>query len=242
MSRNQASPTAKAMAARHYLKQATFTDPIEPLAEAVGNAIHRLTLSYEKVGARAPASKTAHKAVKAAAATTMELASKELHGDIKRLVAQVLEDSLSEQSDHGKLLRMALMGKLAGQQLVGRPVSFLEPKMMVTDHETEDLLTTAEAAKKLNVSRPYVSMLCDAGKLGSVRTTEGGHRRIRPSAIEAYLTAQNQALGDAVSPREAGVLAGLYARGDDEYENVVRKNIGSTTASKKASSVRLGRK
>ena len=50
----------------------------------------------------------------------------------------------------------------------------------------EVLLTTAEAASRLGMSRPYVSMLCDQGKLGVVSRSEGGHRRIRQSAIEAY--------------------------------------------------------
>ena len=230
------------MATRHHLKQATFTDPIEPLAEAVGNAIRKLTLSHESAGLRVPTSKAARKSAKSTLANATDLVSKELHGDIKRLVAQVLEDSLSDQSDHGKLLRMALMGKLAGQELVGRPVSFLGPKRETTDPDTEDLLTTAEAGKRLKVSRPYVSMLCDAGKLGLVSTTEGGHRRIRPSAIDAYRAAQNQSLGDALSPREAGVQAGLYERGDDEYVNVVRSDPKATTAAKKSSTIRPARK
>jgi excisionase family DNA binding protein len=56
----------------------------------------------------------------------------------------------------------------------------------------ELLLTTAEAALRLGMSRPYVSMLCDQGKLGEVRRSEGGHRRIRESAVEAYRLAQRE--------------------------------------------------
>lgn len=39
-------------------------------------------------------------------------------------------------------------------------------------------LSTTEAAQLLNVSRPYVASLCDAGVLEGVTKTQGGHRRI----------------------------------------------------------------
>lgn len=39
-------------------------------------------------------------------------------------------------------------------------------------------LSTTEAAELLNVSRPYVASLCDAGVFKGVTKTQGGHRRI----------------------------------------------------------------
>jgi excisionase family DNA binding protein len=48
------------------------------------------------------------------------------------------------------------------------------------------MLSTEEVAKRLNVSRPYVIKLADAGKLGVVEKTEGGQRRISAEAVEAY--------------------------------------------------------
>jgi excisionase family DNA binding protein len=50
-----------------------------------------------------------------------------------------------------------------------------------------DLLTTAEVAAQLGMSRPYVSMLCDQGKLGVVTRSEGGHRRITKLAVDDYV-------------------------------------------------------
>lgn len=86
------------------------------------------------------------------------------------------------------------------------------------------LLTTAEAAAKLEVSRPHVSMLCDQGKLGEVVMTDGGHRRIRASAVEAYLNARTKQLEGAKSPREAAMDAGLYDFPEGHFTNVVRGN------------------
>ena len=39
-------------------------------------------------------------------------------------------------------------------------------------------LSTTEVAELLNVSRPYVASLCDAGVFKGVTKTQGGHRRI----------------------------------------------------------------
>lgn len=81
------------------------------------------------------------------------------------------------------------------------------------------LLTTAEAAARLAVSRPYVSMLCDAGKLGEVVVTEDGHRRVRTSAVDAYLAAHIKQNEGAPPPREAGVAAGLYDYPEGHFQN-----------------------
>lgn len=72
------------------------------------------------------------------------------------------------------------------------------------------MLTIAEAAEKLGVSRPAASLLCDAGKLGDVVTGSDEHRRVRGSAVEAYLAALAERNEGAPSPRQAGVDAGLY--------------------------------
>ncbi|HRH85207.1 MAG TPA: helix-turn-helix domain-containing protein [Rubrivivax sp.] len=49
------------------------------------------------------------------------------------------------------------------------------------------LLGTTEAAARLKLSAPSVARLCDAGELGEVIRTRGGRRRIRASAVAAYL-------------------------------------------------------
>jgi excisionase family DNA binding protein len=48
----------------------------------------------------------------------------------------------------------------------------------IMESEEPEVVTTEEAARILNVSRPYVVKLTDTGELASI-TTQGGHRRIR---------------------------------------------------------------
>ncbi|HEY6880077.1 MAG TPA: helix-turn-helix domain-containing protein [Polyangiales bacterium] len=50
----------------------------------------------------------------------------------------------------------------------------------------QTLLTPAQAARSLGLSESTVRRLCDDGQLASVRT-DGGHRRIRPSDVAAYV-------------------------------------------------------
>lgn len=90
------------------------------------------------------------------------------------------------------------------------------PKVKVPE---DTLLTIADAASQLEVSRPYVSMLCDAGKLGEIVVTGDGHRRIRASALDAYLAARVKQNEGAPSPREAGVDAGLYDYPEGHFES-----------------------
>jgi excisionase family DNA binding protein len=85
------------------------------------------------------------------------------------------------------------------------------------------LLTTAQAAGRLDMSRPYVSMLCDAGGLGEIVLTQGGHRRIRASAVDAYLAARIRQRKEAPAPRQAGVDAGLYDYPDGHFQNKIRE-------------------
>lgn len=91
---------------------------------------------------------------------------------------------LADDSPAGTRLRMDFIAALAHLEATKEP-----GKEKVTE-DGELLLTTAEAASRLGMSRPYVSMLCDQGKLGEVRRSEGGHRRIRESAVEAYKRTQ----------------------------------------------------
>lgn len=49
---------------------------------------------------------------------------------------------------------------------------------------TPSMLTTQQAADQLNVSRPYVTRLVDAGKVKGVERTANGHRRIPVAEVE----------------------------------------------------------
>jgi len=109
---------------------------------------------------------------------------------------------------------------------------------LTSTSKVEDLaapLSTVEAAKILNMSRPYVIMLCDAGKLGPIEVTDGGHRRIPREAVEHYRLHTLTQYDDAPTPRQAGVEAGLYEHDDSHYTNVTRgRNTAPVTSGKEA--------
>jgi excisionase family DNA binding protein len=104
--------------------------------------------------------------------------------------------SLNDASALGTRHRMELVSALAlieasaGTAHAGQRRAEVSP----------DLLTTAEVATQLGMSRPYVSMLCDQGKLGVVTRSEGGHRRITKSAVEDYVRSHGSARRSNVPP------------------------------------------
>lgn len=98
--------------------------------------------------------------------------------------------ALTDGSAQGTRQRMELVSALALlEATAGAPTAQSTARRA---DATGDLLTTAEVATQLGMSRPYVSMLCDQGKLGEVTRSEGGHRRIAKQAVDAYLRAHAQ--------------------------------------------------
>lgn len=89
------------------------------------------------------------------------------------MVVTAFQEPLAQHSAKGKALR-ALITKLASDEMTP-----LEGAVFTQQTgDAASLLSMAEAAKLLGMSRPYVTMLCDSGKLDLIETTEGGHRRI----------------------------------------------------------------
>jgi excisionase family DNA binding protein len=152
-----------------------------------------------------------------------------LRAHLKTLVVRALDASLSARTEEGRRLRMAMVGRLARLELGDEHGGGNETAGAATDlpaavmESASTLLTTAEAAARLGVSRPHVAMLCDAGKLGEVTVTEGGHRRINASAVEAYVAAQARA---PQTPRQAAQAANLYARPDADFVAAGRRQVG----------------
>jgi len=103
------------------------------------------------------------------------------------------------------------------------PVGMVPGRIELADQDADPLLKTADVAVLLGVSRPYVSMLCDSGKLGEVTKTEGGHRRVRQSAVHAYKAAQKRAHASTTSPREAAAQAGMYALDDAAFVSAAKR-------------------
>lgn len=88
-------------------------------------------------------------------------------------------------------------------------------------------LGVEEIAQTLGTNRPYASMLLDAGKLGELRQESGQPRAARLAAVLAYQAAQREALASALSPRDAGVEAGLYGLPDAAYVAASRRRSES---------------
>jgi excisionase family DNA binding protein len=84
-----------------------------------------------------------------------------------------------------------------------------------------EAVTSEEAAKLLHVSRTHINSLVDAGKLGPVSLTQGGHRRILKAAVLDYKPQgkRRQAQGLAAMA-ETSQRLGLYG---DDLKGVRRK-------------------
>jgi excisionase family DNA binding protein len=212
-------PSAKAAAAVKYLPLPA--DPLNPIAEQVGKEV---AAKVKRIARRVPgtggeagkkAGNRAHMVV------LVDWGTVDLEAHITGLVAKALDRSLTLRTAEGKALRMALIARLANVEM-GEATAVESQPAAAQAPGADGLLTTAQAAAKLEVSRPHVSMLCDQGKLGEVVMTDGGHRRVRASAVETYLNTRTKQIAGAESPREAGVNAGLYDFPDGHFKNAVR--------------------
>jgi excisionase family DNA binding protein len=105
---------------------------------------------------------------------------------LAEVAAYGLATALSDASEQGRSQRMEMISALAMLEVTAGAAQ-APAGHRKGEHAGGDLLTTAEVAAQLGMSRPYVSMLCDQGKLGEVTRSEGGHRRITKLAVEAYV-------------------------------------------------------
>jgi excisionase family DNA binding protein len=79
-----------------------------------------------------------------------------------------------------------------------------------------EYVTTEEAARILNVSRPYVAKLVDTGDLPGI-TTQGGHRRIPYDDLMRYADEMKRIQQEGLRELIAiGEEAGLYAKALEE--------------------------
>ncbi len=114
--------------------------------------------------------------------------SQALLGQVCDRLAEVaafgLATALTDASADGTRQRMALVSALA--LIEASTGAAPTPGTPRSSEASSELLTTVEVATQLGMSRPYVSMLCDQGKLGEVTRSQGGHRRILKSAVVHY--------------------------------------------------------
>ena len=126
--------------------------------------------------------------------------SSDLVGTVCERLAEVaafgVATALTDVSALGKARRMELVSALA---LIEASAGTAHSMARRTE-PSSDLLTTAEVATQLGMSRPYVSMLCDQGKLGVVTRSEGGHRRITTAAVNDYVRTHGSAARSNLPP------------------------------------------
>lgn len=148
---------------------------------------------------------------------------------IGQVVMDVLPGFLEKEFTQGLLRNQAtarkrramLMHLLAAadvQAFVGNPAGALIETAAGDDGEP---LTSEAAAKLLHVSRTHLNSLLDAGMLGAVSRTAGGHRRIPKAAVLAYKanSKARQARG-LEAMVQASQRLGLY---EDELAGVPRR-------------------
>lgn len=200
-------------------------DPLEPLVDAVQEAlVHHVTLVPTSSGGTALRVEGAQVTVSGARAAKRGQPMAGLGDALKHVVAAALGASLGAMTAEGKQLRLALANRLLDIEMGNGATTLQTNKPLAAAGDDADpLLKTADVATQLGMSRPYVSMLCDSGKLGEVTKTEGGHRRVRQSAVDAYKLAQRSATAGAVTPREAAMEAGMYAYSDEAFVKAARR-------------------
>lgn len=206
-------------------------NPLHPLTVDIGSAVARRLAELGRLK-RKPS-----EASKILNATTVPAIDNALALRVALIAGKVLEESLGAHTVEGRVLRMSLIAKLANEELRGAE----EPPVVAQGAMQDEWLTTAQAAAKLETSRPYISMLCKTGKLGEVVMIDGRHRRIRASAVQAYLESRAKQHEDGMSPRQAGVDAGLYDYPDGHFANASREEEYAFTGAKKTARAKADR-
>lgn len=79
----------------------------------------------------------------------------------------------------------------------------------VSPANSDQLLTTEQAAALMNCSRPYVAMLADNEKLPGATVTAGGHRRIPEASVRTWMAQRERGSG-ASDYRRAAVEGAMY--------------------------------
>lgn len=107
---------------------------------------------------------------------------------------------------------------------------------MIRDSESEELLTTGEAAALLGSSRQHVVDLCEAGDLPYARV--GTHRRIRRADLEAHRTGTVRLTRDQRrSLRLAHAVAGKIVSDPQAHLAVARENLTKLRSSARGRAV-----
>jgi excisionase family DNA binding protein len=142
---------------------------------------------------------------------------------IGQVVSDVLPGFLEREFTQGLLKnqgaarkrRAVLMHVLTAadvQAVMGDPAAAPdETPISAGTMDEDEPLTSETAAKLLHVSRTHVNALLDAGMLGEVSRTAGGHRRVSKAAVLAYKAASKARQAEGLdSMARASQRLGLY--------------------------------
>ena len=151
----------------------------------------------------------------------------------QQLVASQLEPLLlaeflaliSRPSEDGRRLRAAMLRVLSeveSPEFDIKKFSVFTGSHALSVAEQDEMLSSEEAARLLNVSRTHVNKLIDEGLIAGAEKTEGRHRRVPKAAVLAYKRAskvkQSHGLAQMV---EASERMGLY----DAERAAARKKV-----------------
>ncbi|WP_266004317.1 excisionase family DNA-binding protein [Paucibacter sp. PLA-PC-4] len=131
------------------------------------------------------------------------------------IMARALHELLDGQDDNAKELRLAMQIHLArvSNETIGKPAQAGGVEM----------LSTEEAAKLMDCSRPYVAMLIDADKLEGGVKSKGGHRKVPKASVLKWIEAAKAAAGDK-DYRKAAADAQMYSIPDDAYVKAAKRS------------------
>ena len=132
------------------------------------------------------------------------------------LVVDAFQSTVMSQGDASRRQRAVLGCLLHGVDLGGYPMPSVmsdegrdSRSRQSADEDPE--MTSEGAAKLLHVSRTHLNSLIDAGELGVVRRTSGGHRRISRPAVLAYWARTKERQFEGLDEMiEASQRLGLY--------------------------------
>ena len=91
---------------------------------------------------------------------------------------------------------------------------------------SDDMLSTQEAAQLMDCSRPYVAMLIDADRLPGGVKSRGGHRKVPHASVLQWIEANRaapKAPSRGSSYRIAAKDAGMYSNPDDDYVKAAQR-------------------
>jgi len=151
----------------------------QQLASAVHFALGNVAASLTRQVTDAIAAKTPRKANSDAIA---QIVRDVLPGFLEQ---EFMQDLLKNQASARKR-RAMLMHLLAATDVQGLIDETADNQVDVAMDDDGDSLTSAAAAKLLHVSRTHLNTLLDAGALGNISRTAGGHRRVSKAAVLAY--------------------------------------------------------